>query len=363
MRSVLDVPIPQRFIQICMMSDEAVNDADLAALRDFHNRYGKEELYAFAKKKKVLPYAAHRLMHAGCEIAFWTDIHNEYLVRNQKVVDLLERVFVAFAEAGINKVCVSENFATVLSSGACLGCFSSGDVDFYCDDVDVDALHAVMESMGFVWSDRHKRKKSFAREYVSKDAIGEEFWLNFQWKPMTRKKTHLYDQRYILKRYHTLFDFVECYPGTHIKYFSPEAALYLNCVHIASGHYYILAPGMRLYADVDRLVRQRKLDWNLVKTWVEKDWLGLRYDMVLRLCLAFLKSPLGEEIFTAEIKGKRFWKLYHFLIDSNTEDFRLPAKGIVPYLFFLTKVELMSDGTDVVRALLKRFWVLIADWN
>lgn len=357
------MPIPQKFAQICMISDEACNDDDVEALRVIYNQYGKEEIYAFVKKKKILPYAAHRLMHAGCDVAFWTDIHNRYLARNQKVVNLLERVFVAFSEAGIEKVCVSENFATILSSGACLGCFSSGDVDFYCDDVDVEAINAVMESMGFVWSDRHKRKKSFAREYKSIDAIGEEFWLNFQWKPMTRKKTHLYDQRYILKRYHMLFDFVEYYPGTHIKYFSPEAALYLNCVHIASGHYYILAPGMRLYADIDRLVRHREMDWNLVKMWVEMDKLGLRYDITLRLCQSFLKTPIREEVFTAARHKKRFSKFYHFLVDRNTEDFRLPAKGIVPYLLFLIKVELMSDGTNVLRALLKRFWVLIVDWN
>lgn len=355
--------LPQRFARLCMLTDEAITETERSALIEYYNEFGQSEVYEYARKKKILPFFAHRLMSAGCDVSFWRDIHQRYVDRNQKVIRLLDEVFLALEREGLHKVCVAENFAAVLSSGACLGCFCSGDVDFYCDDVDVEKLNMVMEGMGFIWSDRHKRKKSFAREYRSVDAIGEEFWLNFQWKPMTRKKTHLYDQRYILKRYHTLFDEIEHYKDTHIKYFKPEAALYLNCVHIASGHYYILAPGIRLYADIDRPVRYRSIDWKLLNKWVQEDRLGIRSDMVLHLCSQCMHTPVDEKVYTVLAQRKQFDRLKEYLISDESGDFRLPSRGIFPYLLFLSKVELMSDGTGLLSAFLRRLWVMLTDWK
>lgn len=355
--------LPQRFAQLCMLTDEAITATERSALVELYKEFGQSEVYEHARKKKILPFVAHRLMDVGCDVSFWQEIHQRYLERNQKLIRLLDEVFLSLEREGLHKVCVAENFAAVLSCGACLGCFCSGDVDFYCDEADVEKLNVVMESMGFIWSDRHKRKKSFAREYRSTDVIGEEFWLNFQWKPMTRKKTHLYDQRRILKRYHKLFDEIEYYKDTHIKYFAPEAALYLNCVHIASGHYYILAPGIRLYADIDRPVRNRSVDWLLVRNWAQEDHLGIRSDMVLHLCARYMRTPVGEEAYTALARTKNFDQLKNYLVSEKTSEFRVPLRDVFHYLLFLSQVELMSDGTSVVSAFLKRLWVILTDWK
>lgn len=355
--------LPQRFIELCMLDEKQLTDEDISELKRLYQEYTKEFVYETAKKKKVLPYFAHNLLKADCDAEFWQEVHNRYLKRNLKVIDLLDRVFAEFEKAEIKNVCVAENFAAVLSSGACLGCFCSGDVDFYCDDIDLDKLDNIMISMGFEWSDRHKRKKSFAREYKSLDTIGEEFWLNFQFKPMTRKKTHLYDQRYVLRRYHTLFSQTEYYEQTHIKYFAPEAAMYLNCVHISSGHYYILAPGLRLLADIDRPARTRDINWETVCKWAQEDKLGIRSDVVLWLTNTVLKTPISKNAYTKNSETRKFDNLISYLVDSKTNEYRIPKKGIVNYLWFLTKTELMSDGTSMLFALFKRLWVVLVDWN
>ena len=250
-----------------------------------------------------------------------------------------------------------------LMSDACIGCFSSGDVDLYCYGIDLNKLDIIMEAKGFTWDHRHKRKKSFAKEYKSTDALGEEFWFNFQWKPMTRKKTHLYDQRYILNRYIKFFNNIQYYKDTHIRYFSPDESMYLNIIHIASGHYYILSPGIRLYADIDRPARYCIINWDKIKTWVNEDQLGLRSDIVLELARLQLKSPIPTDVLVSINDRSKLDGCINSLIDTSTLEPKTPKKGKLRYLMFLTKVELRSDGTNFFRSLIKRIWVILTDWK
>lgn len=354
--------ISAKFICLCMKTPNSLSSEEKKSIKASYEQYSQELVYKDAKELKILPYVAHALIDCDCDKEFWEKIHEEYRLRNERVLALLQSVFLALNENGINKVCVAENFGSILSSDACIACFSSGDIDLYCDDIEIKKLDGVMKSLGFEWDDRHERKKSFAHEYRSDTAIGETWWLNFQWKPMTRKKTHLYDQRYVMRRYHTLFDETEYYKDTNIRIFKPEAALYLNCVHISSGHYYILPPGIRLYPDVDRPVLSRNIDWEKFREWIEEDRLGMRSDIVLHLCKTQLGTNIPEEAFTSMYRSKRFNKVLRFLIDEETLEYQYKrGKGYYSNFPFLIKTELRSDGTNVFIALWRRVVVLVTD--
>ncbi len=355
--------VPDKIIAKCLLLPENLTKKQIDEIRLSYKEIGRDSFFKQGRKHKILPYLAHSLMFVDCDASFWNNIHEHFFDRNRKIIGLLEIVFEALNKEGVTKVCVAENFASVLISNSCIGCFSSGDVDLYCDDLNIDMLDYIMKSLGFTWSDRHTRKKMFAREYKSIDAIGEEFWLNFQWKPMTRKKTHLYDQRYILKRYNELFDEVVYYKDTNIRMFSPDVAMYLNCIHIASGHFYILSPGIRLYIDIDRPARACVINWERVRNWIESDNLGLRGNIVFELSKLQLRTPIPHEAFTNSINKQKEEKLLNSLINSEKLEFKIPKKSKIQYIKFLIRVELSSDGKNILQVLSNRFWVILTDWN
>lgn len=328
-----------------------------------YNKAGKDHFFREAVEKKILPYVAHTLLYLNCDKEFWYEVHEKYMHRNSMIIKLLDKIFLILNQEKMTKICVAENFASVLMSNTCLGCFCSGDIDLYCDDLDLYKLDNIMFSVGFELSDRHIRKKSFAKEYKSKDIIGEEFWLNFQWKPMTRKKTHLYDQRYIMKRYKDMFNYVRFYKDTNIKLFSPDVAIYLNCIHIASGHYYILPPSIRLYADIDRPVRFCNIDWNKIKEWAINDHLGIRTNVVFELAKLQLQTPIPDEAMIRFKQNKRAEKFINSLINKSNLEIKKPQNSKIHYLIFLIRVELCSDNLNMLIALIKRLWVILTDWK
>jgi hypothetical protein len=346
-----------------MMPQNQLTKVQVNAIKRSYESFGKEKFYNTALEQKIMPYVAHALINAGCERDFWSKIHEKYVERNKKVVELLERIFLALNRENMTQVCVAENFATLLLSDSCIGCFSSGDVDLYSMNMDLKKLDNIMGSMGFFWSNRHPRKKMYAKEYKSTDVIGEEFWINFQWKPMTRKKTHLYDQRFILRRYKTFFNNFRYFKGTHIKLFDPSVAMYLNCIHIASGHYYILPPGIRLYVDIDRLARNCAIDWHTVRSWVMADHLGMRSDIVYDMSRMQLNSPIPDGAYIFSNDNKRKANFIKSLMDNKSLEMKKPNKGKLKYLYFLVKVELTSDGTNILRSMINRLWVILSDWG
>ena len=54
-------------------------------------------------------------------------------MRNSLILDELNSIFTLFKEYNIQKVFVTENFATVLSSNTDIALFSSGDIDIFAD--------------------------------------------------------------------------------------------------------------------------------------------------------------------------------------------------------------------------------------
>ncbi len=355
--------IPNEAWVYAMTIPEALSKTQINDFKDIYKNFDKEKFFLEAKKMKILPNVAHLLCYLDCDTENWTEVHNIYEIRNKKIVVFLNKLFTKLNNVGMNKVCLAENFGTLLSTNSCIGCFSSGDVDLYCDELNLDLLDNIMSEFGFVWSDRHTRVKSFAKEYKSTDVIGEEFWINFQWKPMTRKKTHLYDQRFILKRYKSSFDDVILYKNTSIRMFNPTMALYFNCIHISSGHYYILSPGIRLYADVDRLIRKCDIDWEKFNKMIDDDNIGIRSDVVLHLSKKFLLTDVPKNAYSENYSKVKTTKFINSLVTFNPLIFHFPKRKKIKFILFLVRVELQSDCTNVVRSLLRRFWVLLIDWN
>lgn len=323
-------------------------------IHDSYMNYGREAIYNFAKSKKIIPFVAHSCIENDIEPEFWHKEHSYYWDRNLKVIELLNTVFKKLEEKGCKRVCVTENFASVLSSNACIGCFSSGDVDLFVDKSYLPIVDEVMDELGFKIGDRLKRKKCFAYEYYHEDIIGSKFWLNFQWTPLTRRKTHLYDQYCITQRLYRELDNTYKYKDTHINLLKPNAMLYFNLHHIASGHYYVMSPEFRLYADIDRPLRTLDIDLKEITNWVKEDRAGLRIAMPLFISNLFLETPCNLSDVMKDLDVNRFNRLKSYLLNDKDMTTRKPPQNIFGYLWYLTKIELYSDGTNIALALIRR---------
>ena len=319
---------------------------------DEYRGIGKDE--AQKNMKGMLPFIAHHCMCLDIDREFWETKHTYYKERNLNIIKLLDQVFRKLEEKGCTRVCVTENFSAVLASDSCIGCFASGDVDLFVDIEMIPIVKEVMDEMGFSLGDRIKRKKCFAYEYYNETILGTKFWLNFQWAPLTRKKTHLYDQYSITRRLYQELDRTIRYKDTAIKLLSNDAMMYFNLHHIASGHYFIMSPEFRLYADIDRPLRALNINLEKLARWAKEDDAGFRIAMPLYICNRFLETPCDLTIVMSGLDVRRFNKLKSFLINEERMTIRKPPKNIPGYLFFLTRIELLSDGTSLTKALLRR---------
>ncbi len=344
---------------LLMREAESLNEDEAGYIRKAYIYLGREKFLEFVNKEKITPYAAHILNKIGCDSGFWGNIHNGSENRSKKILILLEEIFKEFQDAGCSKVCVVENMGTILLADSCIGCFASGDVDLYADYFEMEKVEKVVGSFGFRCGDRHKRKKVFAREYYNQDIIEGGLWLNFQWKPVTRLKTHLFDQRKLTKRFLYESGNLINIEGTNIKSFCYEALLYFNIQHIASAHYFTLTPGLRLYADIDRLVRNHKIDWEIYRRWCEEDDNGIRGDMSLYISKIFFGSPIPESAFSENLTMRRFIKFTQRLFSESQMLFYKKDKNIISYIIHLIYVELASDGVLLIKAFLKRLYVII----
>lgn len=304
--------------------------------------------------KGMLPFIAHHCICWDIDRKNWEKIHVYYEERNRNIIKLLDQVFRKLEEKGCKRICVTENFGAVLASDACVGCFASGDIDLFVDIDEIPIVKEVMDEMGFSLGDRIKRKKCFAYEYYNETILGTKFWLNFQWAPLTRKKTHLYDQYNITKRLYKELDNTIRYKDTAIKLLTNDAMMYFNLHHIASGHYFIMSPEFRLYADIDKPLRALDIDLEKLARWAREDDAGFRIAMPLYICNCFLETPCDLTVVMNGLNIQRFKKFKDFLISEERMTIRKPPKNIFGYLLFLIKIELLSDGTSLPKALLRR---------
>ena len=55
--------LPQYFVELCMLVDDEVSSSKISDISDLYHQYGKNTVYEFAKKKKILPFFAHNIIN------------------------------------------------------------------------------------------------------------------------------------------------------------------------------------------------------------------------------------------------------------------------------------------------------------
>jgi hypothetical protein len=177
-----------------------------------------------------------------------------------------------------------------------------------------------MESNGFYISKRKKSTKikdDQCTMFFNESIIDSGFWINVVWVSVTRSflNQKKFNKRLFLKR-----PSASVVRNTNIRVLDATSLLYFCAIHIAAGHYYTLPPGERLYIDLDRLIYNCKIDWDIILKWAKEDNSETRISVVLYLCNKILKSNIPKSVLN-KFSQKNF-ELKSYLFNSKSMMFQ-----------------------------------------
>ena len=326
---------------------------EIDVLKHEYLKIGRDTIDAYLiKNKQMRPFAAQAFVVANCDVEYWNSVHQSYVNRNTKILDVLVDIFWDFENAGGKILCVYENFGAVLSSRESIVCFASGDVDFSVNEDEEWLAIDVLKKHGFILNIRKDHASVSTKlllPFFNPNAFdGDGYWLNIMRKPICRNFMCVqgkYNKRLSVLRASS----TEKYKETPVQLLNPTPMVYYNALHFACEHHYSASPGIALCCDVDRIVRVREIDWKLLARWCKEDDAGLRILLVLDICNYFLKTPVPLEVFGEE--SENYKRLRSKIIDTE--------KGIlVPQIGKTARLttELASDDLPMAFSLISRLW-------
>lgn len=338
-------------LYLFLRSKDALTDDEVNQIIEVYKREGREKVEAFLRKEKSnVPFASLLLSELGIDGGYWKQIHQTYIERNEPILALVDKVFDNYYKKGGKSLCVYENFGAMLSSGISLGCFASNDVDLTADVEEKEFLVANFAENGFVLDRRgnHPIDNEQISTFHNPDALnGKGWWLNVMWQ--TTSRAYMVNQRRFNERLSVERKNGVCYKDTSIRMLQPNAMAYYCALHIAIEHFFSASPGMCLYCDVDRVVRNNKTDWDVIAQWSKEDKAGNRIALIMDVCNSCLAAPIPLEKF--DTSSSVYKKLRAMVVDGDSKQLN-PQLGKMKRL----QIELLADNKPLIPALFNRIF-------
>lgn len=308
-----------------------------------------EKTHEYLTENKILPYGSHVLSLVDDSKIKWSSIHQNYLIRNGIILSEVETIFKNF-NGKVSTAVLFENFGTILSINACLACFSSGDVDFSASISEFPEIEKCMNEIGYAREVRRGVPDSIMTTFVKQGVLpNKDFYVNFEWKPIARR--YIRNMRELHQRLEQFrYENIKLLENG-IKVLSNEALLYFNLLHVSIGHYYNTSPGVRLYADIDRLIRHsEKIDYIKIFSWSEEDNQSIRVFTALRLVQDILNTPIDDYEIFASKKTKKFSnKIIKYLWNKKMNSYTKKTS-----IYNQWKIDSFSEGMAFIPYALTR---------
>lgn len=343
-------------ITLLVKDERALNSNDKSFILDCYKEYGREVIEKIVVENQITPFAAHIFCYLDCDKGYWQSIHNKFVIKNEGIKSLIDEVFLGFKNHNCSSITLTENFAVVLSSDSCIGCFCSGDVDLSADIAELEQIKECLNSMGFFSKDQPKSIGEYSgqsMQFYNDTALGSGFWINVIWKPVTRAflVQDEYEKRLKEDRKNAIL-----IPNTNIRVLDDNSLMYFCALHISAGHYFTMTPGIRLHIDIDRLARRKNIDWKKLAIWEREDNAGVRISTTLYLSSKILNSPIPEESFSRSFKNIRNRLLVKYLINEKTNKIQQKS-SLIRRLY----IELASDDRNLLINAIYRFLNLLSE--
>jgi len=339
----------QDITSLFVRTPDSLDEKDKQLIKNFYFDNGREFVEDSIIKSKILPFAACVLANINCDRDYWNNKHGFFVKRNKDVKLLLDSVFIKMESFGCRSLALTENFGVVLRSDSCIGCFCSGDVDLYADIREKKLIESCLNNMNFYCDYRTDYASQYSVQismFYNPDILGEGFWINILWTTITR--AFLIQEKYNarLSKERLLAKSIE---GTNIRVLNETALMYFCALHIASGHYYTLTPGLRLYVDIDRLARGCVVNWDQLIEWSEEDGAGIRIAVVMYFSHKLLKTPIPKKVYQKALKNHRNNRLINYLYNAKTNQIQNKSNKLRRLY-----IELASDDMSLFHSAIRK---------
>lgn len=285
----------QSFLVLALQDINSHTEQEERHLGALYEQIGDEEAWQSATDNKVLPHVAHTLQEiSGNRHApqRWMRVHEQYKRRNLCFIDELDQLAGVLAETH-NPAVLVEAGSILYGVYPCKGCFSSDDIDLLVDATQRQKIHQVLVAAGFETGVQQWSVPSSRQAYCKPVSADSVLWLNVMFEPLSRRwvaPVEALDCQEILARAQRVSDHEAglLLPAT-------EDHVLLCALH-ASVHGYVRPPGLRLYVDVDRVVRYRPLNWDLVLERANAWQVKRRVFIALAIATGLLNTPIPEAV-------------------------------------------------------------------
>jgi hypothetical protein len=335
------------------MKAGSFTDCEKLAFKEAYLIEGNDNIYSYAREKKILPFVALHCIDLGLNILFWEEIFLVYEKRNLEIISILNIIFSKFLSENINIVFVYENFGALLISETSIGCFASGDVDLYADYSFKLDITRVLKTEGFLPQKGNSATETVKTEFLHKELFDTGFGINVMWKPMSRLKLPFP----LLIQNSVYWDKLVTYKESSILLPGIDSLMYLCLLHI-SIHGFHRSPDIRLYTDTYR-VGLKKPDWDKISEFARKDKTEVRTATAAILTTKLLGMPLPDD-WNAKytVKFKQINCLLNRVYDSENNCLYDEPKGLQVLL-----IEILSSDSNWAKALIdilfpSRKWII-----
>lgn len=189
--------------------------------------------------------------------------------------------------------CAIEGASVLLGTGMPTAAYCSNDLDLLVEAGGLAEIHTVLTSIGFHATDR-RGQRTLRVEYRRVMEQGTQ-WLEVgeavfdrRWVPLSFEADprEWLDRRVPSPRWPSLFTL------------EPTDALVVATVH-ASMHSYVRAPGIRLYAEIDRIIHDLSIDWEAFVYRVRAVGASTRVYVSLMVAEGLVGTPIPTSVLDA----------------------------------------------------------------
>ena len=271
-----------------------------------------ESLYNLTKHNKTESIAADALsccVEVDLLPQYWNDAFEEIDIRIGSYMQELDKASKLLSDNNIEMVALKNSGITrglYTRYGAC----PMGDIDVLVRKQDFRKAHRILVDHGYEMKfrspleeeDIEKAEQGGGAEYAVKLPNGGNLWFELQWRPVAGRWIRP-DQEPSADE---LMERSVSIEGSSAKLLAPEDNLLQVCLHTAK-HTYVRAPGFRLHTDVDRIVRECDIDWEVFTQRVVSLEVKTATFFSLALASDLLNTPVPDHVISRLSPSK--WKV------------------------------------------------------
>ncbi|MCG2721656.1 MAG: nucleotidyltransferase family protein [Thermodesulfovibrionales bacterium] len=342
-------------------------DSERRRVHSIYRQSGDEAIFQVAVVNKVVPMVAHGLIDSVPEEELderWQTAHTEVEKKLTSFFRELDHLAEIFDMKSIRVVAI-ENGGIARGVQKCRGCFASSDMEILVDHEDLKMFEQCLIDEGYERGSRERcaseNSSQWDRDirgwdnYRKQLPEGYQFWLNVQWRAVLRRWVPMeqgLNAKELIARSVPIRD-----ASSSVRILSPEDNLLVCALHVAS-HSYVRGIGLRLQLDVDRLVRNVSIDWDLFLELARRHGASKLVFPSLAIPATLFDTPVPETVFSALVPSahqrSRILSLIARAGIMNRSDHKFSAWEMV-------QLEIMLSEGGFLKGL-KRILFPPADW-